>query len=183
MPSTNSQSVFFLVVALFAVFLSYARPDLTYITPQYSLLQKSEYDADVLVLGGSHAGLSGALTLTRHQHNIIVFDDGKPRNRWDTLMHVLPTWDHQSPNALRKASRAELRRTGLVSIVDERIVKIEKEHDALFRVTSASGREWSGRKLLLATGVEFAFPDIPGYTENFPEKMYVESSGLFRRHY
>jgi thioredoxin reductase len=178
MPSTTTQSTFFLLVAVFAVFLSYARPDLTYNTPQYSLLQNSVYDADVLVLGGSHAGLSGALTLTRHQHNIIIFDDGKPRNRWDTLMHVLPTWDHQTPNALRKASRAELQRTGLVSIVEERIVKIEKEHDALFWVTSAGGRKWSGRKLLLATGVEFEFPDIPGYVENFPEKMCVESHSL-----
>jgi thioredoxin reductase len=128
-------------------------------------------DADALIIGGSHAGLSGALTLVRHQHHIIVFDDGRPRNKWDTPMHVQPTWENQTPNQLRKASRQELRKSGLVKFVDEKIVKIDKHHDSLFYVTGSSGAQWSGRKLMLTPGVELVYPDIDGYTENFPDKM------------
>ncbi|KAF2014417.1 FAD/NAD(P)-binding domain-containing protein [Aaosphaeria arxii CBS 175.79] len=126
---------------------------------------------DVLILGGSHAGLSGALTLARHQHDIIVFDDSKPRNWWNTPMHVLPTWEHRSPSDLRRTSRRELQSTGLVTFVEEKIVKVEKEHDSLFHATGSSGKKWSGKKLLVAIGNEFDYPDIPGYKDNFPDKI------------
>jgi thioredoxin reductase len=135
------------------------------------LVDVPHHITDVLILGGSHAGLSGALTLARHQHDSIVFDDSKPRNWWNTPTHVLPTWEHQSPNDLRIASRRELQSTGLVKFVDERIVKIEKENDYLFHATSSSGKRWSGKKILVATGNEFDYPDISGYMDSFPEKM------------
>jgi thioredoxin reductase len=85
----------------------------------------------------------------------------------------LPTWEYHEPKELRAASRRELQATGLVNFVDERIVTIEKASDSLFHATSASGRTWRGRKLMLAMGVDFVYPEIPGYTDNFPEKMQV----------
>lgn len=138
---------------------------------QYTLIDKRDYDADVLIIGGSHAGLSGALTLVRHQHDIIIFDDGTPRNRWDTPIHALPSWEHRNPTELLKYSRQELRKFGLVSFIEERIIRVQKENDSLFHVTSSTGKQWFGRKLMIAAGVEFVYPDIPGYADNFPDRM------------
>lgn len=86
-------------------------------------------------------------------------------------MHVLPTWEHRLPSDLRTSSRRELQATGLVSFVHDRIVGIEKENDDLFHVTSSNGKRWTGKKLLIATGNELEYPNIPGYKENFPDKM------------
>lgn len=133
----------------------------------------SKNNTNVLIVGGGHAGLSAALTLVRHQHDVIVFDDKAPRDRWDSPMHVLPTWEYRNPSKLLASSRRELSKSGLVTFVDEKIVKVEKHNESLFHVTSSRGQQWSGRKLLIATGAEFDYPNIPGYNESFPEKMYV----------
>ncbi|KAF2259672.1 thioredoxin reductase glit [Lojkania enalia] len=170
MSSQNTQRL--ATFSALALLLAYTLPGVLPYNFQSVLVDKSEeYDGDVLIIGGGHAGLSGASTLVRHQHNVIVFDDGKPRNKWDTPIHVVPTFDGQKPSDLRKASRRELQKSGLVKFVDERVVKLEKQHDSLFHATTLNGTRWTGRKVLLAPGVEFSFPDISGYKEHFPEKI------------
>ncbi|KAH8890009.1 FAD/NAD(P)-binding domain-containing protein [Thozetella sp. PMI_491] len=118
--------------------------------------------ADVLILGGSHAGLSAALTLARQQIDSIVFDSNEPRNKWRTPIHIVSTWDGRSPDGVRKASRRELKRTGLARFVQTRIetIKTLEGNQTLFEVGDAQGRTWRGRKLLVATGVEFTYPPI-----------------------
>lgn len=131
--------------------------------------------ADVLIIGGSHAGLSAALTLARHQIDSLVLDSGAPRNRWETPVHTLPTWENRKPDDVRKASRKELTRTGFSRVVNAEVsnVRAPEPNEAYFEVSDSEGRAWRGRKLLLAMGVEFAFPDINGYEEVFPDLMYV----------
>lgn len=129
--------------------------------------------ADVLIIGGSHAGLSAALTLARQQIDFIIFDSNEPRNKWKTPTHIVPTWEGRSPDDIRDASRKELRRTGLARFVQTRVETIKplEGNQTLFEVGDVEGRTWRGRKLLLAMGVEFAFPDIKGYEVNFPDQM------------
>lgn len=64
--------------------------------------------ADVLIIGGSHAGLSAALTLARHQIDSLILDSNMPRNRRKTRTHSLPTWENRNPGDVRGASRHEL---------------------------------------------------------------------------
>ncbi|KAL1604780.1 hypothetical protein SLS60_004320 [Paraconiothyrium brasiliense] len=127
---------------------------------------------DVLIIGGGPAGLSAATTLYRHQHDIRIFDDGKPRNVWETAIHATPTWEGQNPNEFRRKSRKELAKTGLVDFISSTVESIQKKDDGLFYVRTSDGVEWTGRKVLLSTGVRFAFLDIPGYEENFPERIF-----------
>jgi thioredoxin reductase len=126
---------------------------------------------DVLIIGGGPAGLSAATTLYRHQHNIRILDDGQPRNGWDTATRAMPTWEGRKPSEFRQKSRKELERTGLVDFISATAEVIKKEDDGLFSVKTSDGVEWVGRKLLLAMGARFSFLDIPGYEENFPERM------------
>lgn len=128
---------------------------------------------DVLIIGGSHAGLSAALALYRSLHTSIIFDSGKPRNQFESAIHLTPTWENRSPVELRNASRHELLATGLVSFVDAEIHEVTKTDDGTFRVTCADGRSWLGKKVLLATGAADVFPDLPGYQDLYAKQMYV----------
>lgn len=163
----------FFTLSVVALLVSYASLDsfATLFYPQLPIKNASE--ADVLIIGGSHAGLSAALTLARHQIDVLILDANAPRNGWKTPTHTLPTWEHQSPDRLREASRKELEKTGLVRFVAAQITTFlpPAMRDGLFEVQDAQGRKWKGKKLLSATGVEFAFPSIPGYGANFPDRM------------
>ncbi|KAJ3577058.1 hypothetical protein NPX13_g3510 [Xylaria arbuscula] len=129
--------------------------------------------ADVLIIGGSHAGLSAALTLTRHQIDVLILDSNAPRNKWKTPTHALPTWENRNPDDLRRASWKELQKTGFASFANTHITTITKTgaNESMFIARDSLGREWSGRKLLIAAGVEFVFPLIKGYEENFPDRI------------
>ena len=127
--------------------------------------------ADVLIIGGSHAGLSAAATLYRHRHSCLIFDSHEARNSWATKTRATSGWEGRTAAELREASKQELLATGHVHFVDTRISKIERKNDACFRVTDAAGRTWLGRKLLVAAGKKSVFPDIEGYEENYPSSI------------
>ncbi|KAF2122849.1 hypothetical protein BDV96DRAFT_482261 [Lophiotrema nucula] len=118
---------------------------------------------DVLIVGGSHAGLSAALTLYRALHTSVIFDSHKPRSNYNTPIRLTPTWEHQDPETFKQAARKELRNAGFTEFVDAEVVHVEKTEDGLFRATDSSGAKHVGRKLLLATGSKDIFPLIPGY--------------------
>ncbi|KAK8131106.1 hypothetical protein PG984_007544 [Apiospora sp. TS-2023a] len=76
---------------------------------------------------------------------------------------MVPGWGDKSPNDLRKASREELLKTGLVKIVERRlVVSAAKLEDGTFEVVDDKGDHWKGRKIVLAYG----------YTDNYGKLIY-----------
>ncbi|RMZ66209.1 thioredoxin reductase [Pyrenophora seminiperda CCB06] len=128
---------------------------------------------DVLIIGGSHAGLSAALTLYRALHTSIIFDSKKPRNDYPTLVRLTPTWENKTPEEMREASRKELQSTGFTTFVDSEVTSLERIQDELFQATDTNGAIWLGRKVLFATGAQDVFPDITGYADLYAKSMYV----------
>ena len=59
---------------------------------------------DVIIVGGSYAGLSAALPLARARRRVLVVDDGQRRNRFATHAHGLLTQDGRDPAAIAAAS-------------------------------------------------------------------------------
>jgi thioredoxin reductase len=126
---------------------------------------------DVIVIGGSYAGLSTALTLCRATHTSLIFDDDTARNRIARHAHMTPTWDHKDPNELRKACREELEATGLVKFVSRKVVLARRDGD-LFEVVDSEGQSWKGKKIMLGLGVVEKHPDIEGFTENYGTNIF-----------
>ncbi|KFY34303.1 hypothetical protein V494_06875 [Pseudogymnoascus sp. VKM F-4513 (FW-928)] len=128
---------------------------------------------DALIIGAGPAGLSAALALARQLHTAVVFDSSLFRNARSAHMHTIPTWDHKDPAAFRGATRAEiLERYNTISFEDREVARIEKTPAGDFAATTADGTSFTGRRVLLATGVTDLPLNIKGYDECFGRSIY-----------
>ncbi|KAL4791755.1 FAD/NAD(P)-binding domain-containing protein [Aspergillus venezuelensis] len=104
---------------------------------------------------------------------IVLFDSGVYRNGDAEHMHMVPTWDHRNPSDFRTKGRSEvLEHYETVKIVKGHLSTAHKISDSLFEVADDSGKTWQGRKIILATGSQDIFPDIPGYAEAWVKRIY-----------
>ncbi|KAM3528402.1 hypothetical protein NHJ13051_002383 [Beauveria bassiana] len=121
---------------------------------------------DALIIGAGPAGLAAALALARQLHTAVVFDSLLFRNARSTHMHTIPTWDHKDPAAFRGATRKEiLERYKTISFVDCEIAQVERTSAGDFAATAADGTRFTGRRVLLASGITDLPLDIKGYDE------------------
>lgn len=117
---------------------------------------------DVLVVGAGPAGLSAALLLGRCRRRVLVFDTGRQRNIRARAAHGFLSRDGIAPGRLLEIAREQLRPYETVAIQPSEVVEAQKRENH-FDLTLADGRQYSGRKLLLATGVVDELPEIPGF--------------------
>ncbi|KAL9942902.1 hypothetical protein D7B24_004759 [Verticillium nonalfalfae] len=128
---------------------------------------------DALIIGAGPAGLSAALALARQLHTAIVFNSSLFRNARSAHMHTVPTWDHKDPSAFRSATRKEiLDRYNTISFEDREVAKVEKTNAGDFTATAVDGTTFTGRRVLLATGVTDLPLDIKGYDECWGRSIY-----------
>ncbi|WP_237170676.1 NAD(P)/FAD-dependent oxidoreductase [Paludisphaera borealis] len=118
---------------------------------------------DVVVVGGGPAGLSAALVLGRACLEVLVCDSGKGRNAPAAGVHGFLTQDGTPPAELRRIGREQLRPYE-VAFREEAVVDARKAGGG-FEVTLAEGDVVACRKLILATGLVDALPEIPGLRE------------------
>ena len=121
---------------------------------------------DVTVIGGSAAGLSAALVLSRARRSVVVVDSGSPRNAPATHMHGFLSRDGMNPADLLDVGRDEVKGYGgelLPGVVAELIPKGPQGFWVLLR----DGRRLSARKLLVATGLHDELPAIAGLAERW----------------
>ncbi|HEV2252985.1 MAG TPA: NAD(P)/FAD-dependent oxidoreductase [Streptosporangiaceae bacterium] len=114
---------------------------------------------DVVVVGGSAAGLSGAVALARSRRSVLVVDAGDPRNAPAGHVHNYLTRDGTPPGEIYAAGRAEVTRYG-GRVETGRVTALSREGDR-FGVHIGS-RTVVARRLLVATGVRDELPDVPG---------------------
>ncbi len=119
---------------------------------------------DVIIVGGGPAGLNAALVLGRCRRNVLLFDDGKPRNAVSHALHGFLSRDGIPPAQLRVIAREQLAAYPSVRIDEDRVVDAARI-DQIFSVTTRDGRNFLARKLLLAAGVIDKLPEQPGFRE------------------
>lgn len=127
--------------------------------------------ADVIIVGGGPAGLSAALVLARACRSVLLFDHGHPRNGPATALHGYLTRDGVSPHDFRAMAREELARYEGVRIVDLEVTDASCEASE-FVVRTIDGQRFSGRKLLLATGVVDHVPEVPGLRDLYGRSVF-----------
>ena len=121
---------------------------------------------DVIVIGGSFAGLSAAMQLARGQRKVTVIDAGEPRNRFSDESHGFFGLDGVSPFAIQQEAYRQLLKYPTACIVKSKATTVEK-HAAGFSVTLEDKRILTSKKLILATGLRDEIPNIPGLKERW----------------
>lgn len=125
---------------------------------------------DVLIIGGGPAGLSAALVLGRARRTVALLDDDRPRNRPARVSHGFFTRDGESPDRLRRLGREQLAPYP-VTLVDGTVTRALTAGKR-FAVWTADGRRFTGRRLLLATGLEDPLPDVEGFETFYGRGVY-----------
>ncbi|OLN88015.1 putative thioredoxin reductase-like protein 1 [Colletotrichum chlorophyti] len=128
---------------------------------------------DVLIVGGGPGGLAVATGLARQLYTAVVFDSGVYRNARTKHMHNVPTWDHRDPADFRAKARSDiLARYDTIKFHETKIESIRRMEDGQFEAKDAAGTLWTGKKVVLASGVRDVYPDIPGYDDVWGRGVY-----------
>ena len=119
---------------------------------------------DIIIVGGSAAGLSAALVLGRFRRHVLIVDHQRPRNAPAEAAHNFFTRDGTPPGELLQIGREQLRPYPTVEYRPAEVISINALENG-FEVRAADGAAWQGRRGLLATGVRDELPAIPGLAD------------------
>ncbi|WP_226629228.1 NAD(P)/FAD-dependent oxidoreductase [Alloyangia pacifica] len=123
-------------------------------------------DFDVIIVGGSFAGLSAAMQLARARKDVLVLDTGQPRNRFAATSHGFPGQDGQTPAEIKEQLQAELCAYPTVSVRQAGARRAERT-GAGFALALDDGSRVTGRRLVLAYGMRDSLPDLPGLRDRW----------------
>lgn len=121
---------------------------------------------DVIIVGGSFAGLSAALYLARARKQVCVLDLGDPRNRFASHSHGFFAHDGVHPAVLLETMRKQIAAYPTATLLSEAAVDAA-EKDGSISVTMWCGDIISGKRLLLAFGISDILPETPGLAERW----------------
>ncbi|AKM42717.1 thioredoxin reductase [Burkholderia contaminans] len=122
---------------------------------------------EVIVIGGSFAGLSAAMQLARARRGVLVIDAGRPRNRFAAHAHGFFGQDGKPPAQIVDEAAAQLAAYPTVQRIAGDVRTAERDADGRFHVTLADGSRASAGRLILATGIRDELPALPGLAERW----------------
>ena len=119
---------------------------------------------EVIIIGGSYAGLSAAMALGRSLRNTLIIDKGEPCNRFTPQAHNFITHDGKKPSDISAIAKEQVLAYSTVKFENALAYKIEKKQDK-FYVEVDNGKSFTSKKIILATGVKDQLLKIEGFKE------------------
>lgn len=126
---------------------------------------------ECIVVGAGAAGLSAALVLGRARRRTLVIDAGEPSNRTVHGIGGLLGQDGRPPAELYAAGRAEIARYPAVTLKSGEVVGGERD-GANLRLELADGTHETAQRVLLATGMEYRRPALPGIEQRWGRSVF-----------
>lgn len=126
---------------------------------------------DVIVIGGSYAGMAAALQLARARRTVLVIDAGQRRNRFASHSHGFLGQDGVDPAEIHAGAKRQLLAYPTLRWVEGTAAAITGQKDD-FRIATEVGDAFAGRRILLATGVIDRLPGIPGLAERWGRAVF-----------
>jgi thioredoxin reductase len=125
---------------------------------------------DLIVAGGSFAGLSAAMQAARARRKVLVIDAGRPRNRFAVHAHGFLGQDGREPDTILGEARRQLLAYPTARVVEARAEKAMNAGGG-FEVATGDGKTFEAKRLVIATGVRDILPEIPGLAERWGKSV------------
>jgi thioredoxin reductase len=128
-------------------------------------------DWDCIVVGGGAAGLSAALVLGRARRRTLLVDAGRQSNLSAEGVGGLLGHDGRPPAELYAMGRDELRSYPSVEVRDGTVERGERVDGGFALELAGGGRELT-RRVILATGMDYRVPELPGVAELWGRSVF-----------
>ncbi|WP_203257657.1 NAD(P)/FAD-dependent oxidoreductase [Hyunsoonleella ulvae] len=119
---------------------------------------------DIIIIGGSYAGLSAAMTLGRAMRNVLVIDSGKPCNQQTPYSHNFITQDGEKPSVIIKKAKSQVLRYDTVKLYHGLAISGKKTSKG-YLISTEKDEAFTAKKLIFATGLKDVMPDIKGFAD------------------
>ena len=126
---------------------------------------------DCIVVGGGAAGLSAALVLGRARRRTLVIDAGEQSNRAAHGIGGLLGHDTRPPADFYAAGREEVAAHPTVQLRPGVVVRGER-NDTGFVLELDDGSRETARRVLLAIGMNYRYPPLPGIEERWGRSVF-----------
>src|SRR4051794_24570054 len=125
---------------------------------------KQDKQYDVIIVGGSYAGLAAGMALGRALRKVLIIDSGNPCNKQTPYSHNFLTNDGKTPEEIAHLAKQQVSMYSTVEFLNALATTGEKVENG-FEVKVQSDEQFTTKKLVLATGIKDVTPDIPGFAE------------------
>jgi thioredoxin reductase len=129
-------------------------------------------EIECVVVGGGVAGLSAALVLGRARRRTLLFDSGGQSNRAAAHVGGGVALDGTPPEELYARGREQLAGYDSVEIRDSEIRDARPDGEGFRLKPAGDGAEVRTRSLILATGMDYQVPDVPGFAEHWGGSVF-----------
>ncbi|PKA40314.1 NAD(P)/FAD-dependent oxidoreductase [Rhizobium sullae] len=126
---------------------------------------------DVIIIGGSFAGISAALPLARARRKILVIDAGERRNRFAAASYNFLAQDGREPGLIVSEAREQLERYPTVHWLSAKAQAARRTSNG-FAIEIDGEPMKEGKRLILAAGVADRLPAIPGLQERWGKSVF-----------
>lgn len=126
---------------------------------------------DVVIVGGSYAGLSCAMQLGRARRRVLVIDAGQRRNRYASHSHGFLTQDGRAPGEIAADGRRQVLAYPTASWREGRALQAAQTAGG-YAVTLDDGSSVQALRLVLASGVVDQLPPVEGLRERWGASVF-----------
>ncbi len=148
--------------------LSHITPFILLPLPLYNILSerkmKDNHDFDVIIIGGSYAGLAAGMALGRALVKVLIIDDGRPCNRQTPQSHNFLTNDGKSPATIATIAREQVARYDTVQFFQGTAIGATRLKKG-FEMKVTGDQTFTAAQLIFATGISDSLPGIVGIEE------------------
>lgn len=116
---------------------------------------------DVIIIGGSYAGLAAGMALGRALRQVLIIDSGQPCNIQTPHSHNFITQDGNTPKEISTLAKQQVEKYETVTFYNGLAVTASQKENG-FEISTEAGDLFGAKKLLFATGVKDIMPAIGG---------------------